>query len=91
MKRIDNLKRKVRVPVKGGNVMSNKMITYVFYILTIAVILIGIVLSINGSLEMFPTDEQQGKVRIAGMVLVGLGFVGGVTAMIFKSRKKSGI
>jgi uncharacterized membrane protein len=68
--------------------MNNKMITYVFYFLTIAVIVIGIVVSINGSLEMFPTDEQQEKVRIAGMVLVGLGFVGGVTALVFKNRKE---
>ena len=68
--------------------MNNKMITYVFYFMTIAVILIGIVVSINGSLEMFPTDEQQGKARIAGMILVGLGFVAGVTAMVFKNRKE---
>ena len=40
-----------------------------------ALTLVGMLMIINGSLEQFPTDEQIGKVRIAGAIFLCLGLI----------------
>ncbi|MCQ2535078.1 MAG: hypothetical protein MJ172_11020 [Clostridia bacterium] len=40
-----------------------------------ALAFVGMLLFFNGSLEQFPTDEQIGKVRIAGAIFLCLGLI----------------
>ncbi len=49
-------------------------------------IVVGVSMMINGSLEMYPTSEQQDKAHIAGAVLA---FVGGIISILtWICRKK---
>lgn len=60
--------------------MNNRLFRYVLIIIGMVIVLAGILYLTNGSLEMVPSEEQQGKARILGAILVlagcGLGFVG---------------
>ena len=47
----------------------------IFAVFSAIVFLFGLSMLINGSLEMFPTEEQMEKVRIIGWVLVVIGTV----------------
>ena len=47
----------------------------IFSVFSALVLLFGLSMLINGSLEMFPTEEQIEKVRISGWLLVVIGTV----------------
>jgi len=51
-------------------------------------LVIGLFMLMNGSLEAFPTDEQIEKVRIAGGVLAVLGLAIECAALIIFSKLK---
>ncbi len=57
-------------------------------VLVIAAILIitGFFMMINGSLEMYPTSEQQDKAHIAGAVLAFVGII--ISILTWICRKK---
>ena len=50
-----------------------KIMKMCFAVLAAMLILIGIFMTANGSLEAFPTPEQMEKARIGGIVLVSIG------------------
>ena len=58
--------------------MKKMVLKIVFFIVTI-VALCGLYLIINGSLEMFPTEEQIEKTRITGWIMLSAGvFIDGI-------------
>ena len=63
-----------------------KTLRIILWVLICIVFVIGLLYFINGSLEMFPTSEQQGKARVVAIILMSLpvffGFV------LFFTRKK---
>ena len=69
--------------------MKKVFLCFVF-ILTVTVMITGLFVIFNGSMEMFPTDEQMEKVRITGEVLLMTGVVanGFLVAMMLKNRGK---
>ena len=69
--------------------MKKVFLCFVF-ILTVTVMITGLFMIFNGSMEMFPTDEQMEKVRITGEVLLMTGVVanGFLVAMMLKNRGK---
>ena len=52
-----------------------KILFTIMAVLAGIVLLIGIFMLINGSLEAFPTEEQIEKVRISGWLFTGVGVV----------------
>ena len=58
--------------------------------ITVTVAIAGLFMILNGSMEMFPTDEQIEKARIAGEILLMIGVIanGIIVAYILKSRDK---
>lgn len=69
--------------------MKKVFLCFIF-ILTVTVMITGLFMIFNGSMEMFPTDEQMEKVRITGEVLLMTGVVanGFLVAMMLKNRGK---
>lgn len=43
---------------------------YLVYILNLLLFIVSIFLLINGSLEMYPTNEQQKKIKTIGFILL---------------------
>lgn len=50
-----------------------RYINRIFRILSAILIMVGLFMIVNGSLEAFPTPEQIEKVRIGGIVLIVVG------------------
>ncbi len=70
--------------------MAHKTIMVLRIILVataIVIILAGLLYAINGSLETFPTDEQQGKAKIAAVLIIILGAVLGTASLLLKPKK----
>ena len=63
-----------------------KPIKVVLIIIAVMFLLAGFYFMIHGSLEQFPTDEQMGKAKIAGVVMMLVGFVIGVIGLRMKKR-----
>ena len=68
--------------------MIEKMRVFRTVILVIALLLfvIGIFMMINGSLEMYPTSEQQEKVHIVGAAFAFIGMIIGAITCIARKR-----
>ena len=63
-----------------------RIIRIALFVMASMMIIIGVSMMINGSLEMYPTSEQQDKAHIAGAVLA---FVGGMISILtWICRKK---
>ena len=60
------------------------------FMITVTVAIAGLFMILNGSMEMFPTDEQIEKARIAGEILLMIGVIanGIIVAYILKNRDK---
>ncbi len=58
-------------------------------LLVVAALLVfgGLFYAFNGSMEMFPTDEQQGKAKIAGAIIALIGVAFGVVGIIIKPKR----
>lgn len=59
-------------------------------ILSVMLIVVGLFMIINGSLEAFPTPEQIEKTRIGGIVLVIIGACveSIILIILYKAKKK---
>ena len=68
--------------------MIEKMRVFRTVILVIALLLfvIGIFMMINGSLEMYPTSEQQEKFHIVGAAFAFVGMIIGAITCIARKR-----
>ncbi len=66
--------------------MARKIIKNILIVIAVIIIAIGILYAFNGSLEAFPTDEQQGKSRMAAGVMILLGVIVGVAGAFIKPR-----
>lgn len=56
-----------------------KMVLKIVFVIVTIVALCGLYLIINGSLEMFPTEEQIEKTRITGWIIMLMGvFIDGI-------------
>ncbi|MBO4458200.1 MAG: hypothetical protein J5802_10810 [Butyrivibrio sp.] len=62
-----------------------KLFRIVFLIIALILIVAGVFMIANGSLEMYPTSEQQGKAHIAGAFL---DFVGGIISILTYNKSK---
>ena len=67
-----------------------KVILCFAFMITVTVAIAGLFMILNGSMEMFPTDEQIEKVRIAGEILLMIGVIanGIIVTFILKNRDK---
>ena len=63
-----------------------KTIRIILWILICAVFVVGLLYFINGSLETFPTPEQQEKARIVAIIIMVISAFFG--AVLFFTRKK---
>lgn len=63
-----------------------KTLRIILWVLICIVFVIGLLYFINGSLEMFPTPEQQGKARVVAIILMAIPAFFGV--ILFFTRKK---
>lgn len=67
-----------------------KIMKKCIFVLAAMLILVGIFMIANGSLEAFPTPEQMEKARIGGIVLAGIGVcIESVIFISFFKGKKS--
>ena len=56
-----------------------KMVLKIVFVIVTIVALCGLYFIINGSLEMFPTEEQIEKTRITGWIMLSAGvFIDGI-------------
>ncbi len=60
--------------MKGINVTLT-ILFCIFAVFSAIVFLFGLYMLINGSLEMFPTEEQMEKIRIIGWLLAVIGTI----------------
>ena len=63
-----------------------KTLRIILWVLICIVFVIGLLYFINGSLEMFPTPEQQGEARVVSIILMSLPVIFGF--VLFFTRKK---
>ncbi len=61
-----------------------RIIQIPLFIISCSSILIGLYFVIHGSLEMFPTDEQDGKMRIMGVLFILLALIIFLLAMLIR-------
>ncbi len=61
-----------------------RIIQIPLFIISCSSILIGLYSVIHGSLEMFPTDEQDGKMRIVGVLFILLALIIFLLAMLIR-------
>ena len=64
-----------------------KVLRIALLLVALIFLLVGIFMLVNGSLEMYPTMEQQGKVHITGVVFIICGIIMSILAGISKIRK----
>ena len=67
--------------------MAIKVLKVILIVVAIVTIMIGVFYAINGSLEMFPTDEQQTKARIGAIIIIVSGVVLGIVGLLIKTKK----
>ncbi len=63
-----------------------KVIKVILIVAAVVIVLIGISYAFNGSLEMHPTDEQQGKAGIASTLIIFFGLVVGAAGLLIKTK-----
>ena len=67
--------------------MRRRTIKTILFALAAIIILIGIVYAFNGSLEAFPTEEQQGKARMAAVVIILFGLIIGMVGVLIRPKR----
>ncbi len=68
--------------------MALKILRRILIAVAIVVILIGVLYAVNGSLEMFPADEQQEKSILAAVLIIIAGAVVGTVGLLIKPKKR---
>ncbi len=68
--------------------MALKILKFVLISLAAVIIVTGIFYAVNGSLEMFPTDEQQEKAAIGAGLIIILGVITGAAGLLIKPKTK---
>ena len=63
-----------------------KIIRIILWVVICIVFLLGLLSLFTGSLEMFPTPEQQGKVRIVSIGMMVTSAFSGVVLFLTKKR-----
>ena len=64
-----------------------KVLKIILIVLAMIAIVLGVFLMFSGSLEMFPTDEQQQKARIAAAVYLVFGVIVGSVGLLLKPKR----
>ena len=67
--------------------MAIRILKFILVTIAIMMILMGIFYSLNGSMEMFPTDEQQSKAGIGAMIIIVSGIIIGISGLLIKPKK----
>lgn len=67
--------------------MRRRTIKTILFALTAIIIFVGIVYAFNGSLEAFPTEEQQGKARMAAVVIILFGLIIGMVGVLIRPKR----
>ena len=62
-----------------------KILRFILWIAVCAVFLFGLLYFFSGSLEMFPTPEQQEKARVVAVVMMAIPVIFGF--VLFTTRK----
>ena len=70
--------------------MLRKVLKILLITVGVAILLAGILWAFNGSLEMFPTEEQIGKAEIGAAFLIILGAMIGGAGLLIKSDRHRG-
>lgn len=74
--------------------LIRKVFLLVILILSLILVLAGLFMMLNGSLEMIPTPEQAEKAVIAGGIQLSAGSFAGIVSAVFlyisEKKKKSG-
>ena len=65
-----------------------KIIVYAELVLGAMLIFLGIWYFSNGSLELYPTDEQSGKAEIGAICVLGVGLLMEIAGSLILSRQK---
>ena len=63
-----------------------RIVRIALFVMASIMIIVGVSMMINGSLQMSPTSEQQDKAHIAGAVLAFVGII--ISILIWICRKK---
>ena len=65
-----------------------KVLMCIFLVVALFLVLCGVYYLSHGSLEMFPTDEQMEKARIAGILMIILGIANGIAGIVISKNKR---
>ncbi len=68
--------------------MAVKVLKIILIAAGIVILLAGILYAAGGSLEMFPTAEQQEAERIAAVLMIISGIAAGTAGLLLKPKKK---
>ena len=68
--------------------MAIKILKIILIDVAIVAIFFFFLYAINGPLEMFPTDEQQGKARIGAAIIIVSGVIVGAIGLLIKPKYK---
>ena len=63
-----------------------KVVKFILLLVAVVLILTGVMYLYTGSLEMNPTDEQQGKAAIEAFAMIVAGAVSGGIGMKIKAK-----
>ena len=63
-----------------------RFVRIALFVMASIMVVVGVFMMINGSLEMYPTGEQQDKAHIAGAVLAFVGII--LSILTWICRKK---
>ena len=72
------------IHLKVGDYM--KAVRIILWIITCIIFLLGLLYSFTGSLEWFPTPEQQEKAHITAIIMMVIPAISGI--LLFLTRKK---
>lgn len=65
-----------------------KVLKFALLLVAVILILTGVMYLYTGSLEMNPTDEQQGKAAIQAFLMIVGGAIAGGLGMVIKTKDK---
>ena len=69
--------------------MATKKVKILTIIAAVLLVLAGVLYALKGSMEMFPTDEQEGKNMIVGAIIVLIGVAVGIGGFMIKPKRRS--
>ena len=68
--------------------MVIKIVKGILITVAVLLVLVGICYTLSGSMDIFPTDEQQEKAWIAGIVIIILGVLLGLIGFVLNSKER---